>query len=158
MLVCRRHGRSLFQVDGRGTFRCLKCRGEAVIRRRRRVKELLVKEAGGACEICGYDRYLGALQFHHRDPAEKSFGLSEGGFTKSLEKLRLEARKCVLLCSNCHAETEGGIVELPLVSCKKMPGSSMAERHAVNVMVVGSSPTPAVAVPHSAAARSRVLG
>lgn len=79
------------------------------MRRRRRVKELLVKEAGGACEICGYDRYLGALQFHHRDPAEKSFGLSEGGFTKSLEKLRLEAGKCVLLCSNCHAETEGGI-------------------------------------------------
>jgi hypothetical protein len=39
------------------------------------VKEILVAEAGGSCLICGYDRYAGALQFHHLDPATKSFGL-----------------------------------------------------------------------------------
>jgi hypothetical protein len=28
---------------------------------------------------------------------------------RSLERCREEARKCVLLCANCHAEVEGGI-------------------------------------------------
>lgn len=23
---------------------------------------------GGKCQICGYDRYVGALEFHHLDP------------------------------------------------------------------------------------------
>jgi hypothetical protein len=28
--------------------------------------------------------------------------------------LRAEASKCVLLCSNCHAEVEAGIAAVPL--------------------------------------------
>jgi len=83
-----------------------------VIAYRRRVKEQLVSEAGGACALCGYDRYLGALQFHHADPAEKSFGLSGRGLAYSMDSLRREAEKCVLLCSNCHAEVEGGVTML----------------------------------------------
>ena len=61
----------------------------------------------------GYDAYVGALQFHHMDPDSKTFGLSQGGFTRSLEAVRAETRKCVLLCSNCHAEVEGGFRALP---------------------------------------------
>ena len=30
--------------------------------------------------------------------------------TRSLERLREEAGKCVLLCANCHAEVESGFV------------------------------------------------
>ena len=70
-------------------------------------------EAGGACVICGYDRYAGALQFHHVDPAEKSFSLSERGLARSLVKARAEVAKCVLLCANCHAEVEGRIATIP---------------------------------------------
>jgi hypothetical protein len=73
---------------------------------------MLVQEAGGRCVVCGYDRYLGALEFHHRDPAQKSFHLGLGWLTRSLEKMRAEAAKCALVCSNCHAEIEGGIVTL----------------------------------------------
>jgi hypothetical protein len=69
-----------------------------------------VSEAGGACRLCGYDRYPGALHFHHLDPGEKRFRLSEQGATRSLSLLREEARKCVLLCANCHAEVEGGMM------------------------------------------------
>ena len=74
---------------------------------------LLVAEAGGACAICGYDRYIGALHFHHLDPATKEFGISRRGFTRSIQKMREEAAKCVLLCSNCHAEVEAGAATLP---------------------------------------------
>jgi hypothetical protein len=72
----------------------------------------LVEEAGGSCRLCGYDRYAGALEFHHVDAAQKSFSLGHKGVTRSLALAREEARKCILLCSNCHAEVEGGIVKI----------------------------------------------
>jgi transposase len=109
--VCARHGRIRFVTDSHGT-RCSKCRSEAVAARRRRIKQILVEEAGGCCVRCGYDRYLGALEFHHRDPSKKLFHLGLGGLTRSLEKMRAEAAKCDLVCSNCHAEIEGGVVTL----------------------------------------------
>jgi predicted HNH restriction endonuclease len=84
-----------------------------VSHRRRRVKALLVAEAGGACLTCGFDAYVGALQFHHADPAMKSFEVSRQGITRSLARLRQEARKCVLLCANCHAMVEAGLLDLP---------------------------------------------
>src|SRR2546423_7277319 len=46
---CLRHGRALHILEGRGCYRCTKCRSEAVAKRRRRVKAILVQEAGGAC-------------------------------------------------------------------------------------------------------------
>ena len=75
---------------------------------RRRAKQVLVREAGGQCHLCGYDRCLAALEFHHLDPREKAFALSLRGVTRSLDALREEAAKCVLLCANCHAEVEVG--------------------------------------------------
>jgi hypothetical protein len=70
-------------------------------------------EAGGACVACGYDRCMAALQFHHLRPDEKQFSLGRKGVARSLEKARAEARKCVLLCANCHAEVEAGALGLP---------------------------------------------
>jgi excisionase family DNA binding protein len=107
-----RHGATEFWLEGRGIYRCLRCRSEAVARRRRRLKEILVEEAGGSCSICGYGRYVGALQFHHRDGQAKAFGLGDRGLTRSLEAVRAEAAKCVLLCANCHSEAEAGIVKV----------------------------------------------
>jgi hypothetical protein len=40
------------------------------------------------------------------------FHLSLRGVTRSLEKLREEARKCVLLCATCHAEVEAGYASI----------------------------------------------
>ena len=111
LLTCERHGQVTFHRRGE-RYRCGRCASEAVARRRRRVKRILVQEAGGRCCVCGYDRYLGALEFHHLDPRSKAFSLSAAGVTRSLAKARVEAAKCVLLCANCHAEVEGGIVTL----------------------------------------------
>jgi transposase len=107
-LTCVHHGDTDFCLEGRGVYRCKRCRSEAVSRRRRRVKEILVAEAGGRCCVCGYDRHVAALHFHHIDPALKRMPLSAGGISYSLQTLREEAKKCVLLCSNCHAEVENG--------------------------------------------------
>jgi hypothetical protein len=96
----------------RGYYRCRKCRSASVSRRRRRVKEILVQEAGCACRLCGYSSCVSALEFHHLVPAEKQFGLASGGLARSLSVIRIEAKKCVLLCGNCHAEVEAGITSL----------------------------------------------
>jgi excisionase family DNA binding protein len=114
---CRKYGLTRHvSVASERRLRCSKCRAEAVSRRRRKVKEMLVAEAGGRCAICGYARNPAALQFHHVDPASKSFGLGVRGITRSIERLRAEAAKCVLLCANCHAEVEVGAVELSVKS------------------------------------------
>ncbi len=114
---CRRHGQTSFALVGSERRpRCKRCRAEAVARRRRRVKETLAAEAGGKRVLCGYDRSLSALQFHHRDRKTKSFGIAERGLTRSIMEVREEAKKCALLCSNCHAEVEAGETDLPLES------------------------------------------
>ena len=111
-MECGRHGMTAFWLEGRGIYRCLRCRSESVARRRKRLKEELVAAAGGRCGLCGYDRCIGALHFHHRDGVDKEFGLSERGLTKSIDVMRAEAAKCMLLCANCHSEVEAGIVSI----------------------------------------------
>jgi transposase len=113
---CRRHGITEFILEGRGYYRCKRCRSAAVAKRRRTVKRKLVEEAGGTCLLCGYHRWLGALQFHHVDPGSKEFHIGLRGHSRSLARSRAEVRKCVLLCANCHAEVEGGFATLPVDS------------------------------------------
>jgi transposase-like protein len=114
---CATHGVTTFVRYGPDDhLRCRLCRRQRVTKRRRRVKEILVAEAGGACRLCGYDRSVAALHFHHIDPGQKSFGLALRGVARSLERCRAEARKCVLLCANCHAEVEAGLARLPLAA------------------------------------------
>jgi len=48
---CHHHGRTEFILEGGGSYRCMKCRREAVIRWRRNAKLRLVKEAGGRCQL-----------------------------------------------------------------------------------------------------------
>ncbi|HEV2724445.1 MAG TPA: hypothetical protein VGV10_07410 [Thermoleophilaceae bacterium] len=105
---CGRHGLTVFHLEVRGYYRCSRCRQEHVSSWRRRVKATLVREAGGRCRLCGYERCQAALAFHHVDRADKVFAISHEGLTRSLERARIEALKCVLLCSNCHAEVEAG--------------------------------------------------
>lgn len=78
---------------------------EKVIDWRRRTKEKLIAYKGGKCQKCGYDKdCTSAFDFHHRDPATKSFGIGSKGLTRSFEESKSETDKCDLLCCRCHAE------------------------------------------------------
>jgi Zn finger protein HypA/HybF involved in hydrogenase expression len=110
---CPKHGQTDFFRISQARFRCGRCNSAAVARRRRKVKQTLVADAGGSCSICGYSRCTAALQFHHLRPAEKSFGLGWRGVSRSIADARAEAAKCALLCANCHAEVEAGVTSIP---------------------------------------------
>jgi hypothetical protein len=120
--VCPRHGTTTFRRRAEGGWRCIKCRAEAVVARRRSIKAALVNEAGGACVLCGYARSPAALHFHHVDPSAKEFHLSRNGVTRSIAAARAEAAKCILLCANCHAEVEAGVATIPETARPISPG------------------------------------
>jgi transposase len=121
---CPRHGWTWFRRTGTSIrYRCARCLVESVSERRRRVKEILVEEAGGRCAACGYSDCIAVLQFHHLDPETKRFGLGREGVTRSLERARAEASKCILLCANCHVEVETGFRRLPVTSPDDLPSA-----------------------------------
>ena len=109
MIKCKHHGLTEFIYEERGYHRCKKCRSISVTNHRRKIKALLVKDFGGKCVICGYNKCQQALQFHHTDPKNKDFNISSKG-TKSYKKVLEEARKCILICSNCHFEIHNNII------------------------------------------------
>jgi hypothetical protein len=109
---CKTHGKSKFVLEGRGYYRCTKCRTDAVSQKRKKIKVDLVNYKGGKCEICGYNKCIGALEFHHKDTKEKEFSLSGGGYTYSLEKAKKEVDKCSLVCANCHREIHSNLMLL----------------------------------------------
>lgn len=110
--TCKTHGHTKHFPRPDGAYRCGKCASSWVIKNRQKKKRQLVEKHGGACVVCGYDTYVGALDFHHIDPKQKSFSLSVKGLSYSWESLVSEAEKCVLLCKNCHTELEAGLITL----------------------------------------------
>lgn len=91
----------------------------AVTARRRKLKAMAVEYKGGKCILCGYDRSVWALDLHHVDDSKKEFSMSVRGLTRSWDRIKREADKCVLLCANCHREIHAGIAQLPQVIMAK---------------------------------------
>ncbi len=77
---------------------------DSVAKRRKKIRLKAIEQLGGKCMRCGYNRYPEALEFHHRDPSKKLFGIGQKGLTRSWERVKAEAEKCNLLCANCHRE------------------------------------------------------
>jgi len=69
------------------------------------LKNELVKYKGGSCSICGYNKNFAALTFHHLHNQKKEFDISVRiGNRYSLDFLKKEVDKCILVCENCHRE------------------------------------------------------
>lgn len=90
-------------------FRC-KTRG---------LKLFLVMLKGGKCEMCGFDKFLSALEFHHFEN-NKSFEINVTECRKNdVDKYIRESNKCQLLCANCHkSQHEKFSLDNPLFSDK----------------------------------------
>ena len=113
-LTCPRHGETEFILEGRGYYRCKRCRQQRVAQRRRTLKEILVSEAGGACCVCGYDQYIGALEFHHVDASEKRLTISANGVTLSLPPCAPRPRNAFLCARTATPSLRAGWPNYPI--------------------------------------------
>lgn len=74
----------------------------------RQVVAELKRNAG--CAYCDETEPV-CLEYHHRDPSVKEFGISNNT-GMSLDKIKEEISKCVCVCSNCHKKIHAGIIIL----------------------------------------------
>lgn len=78
-------------------------------------KEEMVYVMGDKCQLCGYNKCIKALEFHHIDPKEKDFTFNKAK-SKSWEVTNLELQKCILVCANCHREIHDNLEVFSLKS------------------------------------------
>src|SRR5258706_11481985 len=54
------------------------------------------------CLKCGgvFPPYV--MQFHHRDPSVKSFGIGVASYRRGRKDVETEIAKCDIVCANCH--------------------------------------------------------
>ena len=70
-----------------------------------------IKELGGKCQVCSFDRYPCSLDLHHLDSRTKARNFrSMRGW--SWERILAELEKCILLCKNCHAALHAGLLRI----------------------------------------------
>lgn len=94
---------SEFYKNGKGFHSgCKDCLSIYYGERQRRIKRMCIEYKGGKCSVCGYSKNAGALEFHHTEPNKKEFIISKKLTT--IENLKPELDKCILVCRNCHAE------------------------------------------------------
>ena len=99
---------SFYRNKNRPHCYCKPCHNQKRVETFRNNKRLAVEYKGGACTSCGYNKYTGALEFHHLDPSKKDVAISRFKGV-GIERLKAELDKCVLLCANCHRETHAGL-------------------------------------------------
>ncbi len=76
----------------------------------------LVEAHGGGCSICGYNKNLSALEFHHINPNTKLFNIDARSISnRSINVINEEVKKCILVCSNCHQEIHNPLHEISII-------------------------------------------
>lgn len=83
---------------------CKQCTLRQTIERQQTFKKICVEYKGGACEKCGYNKCIAALDFHHKNEKQKDFSISRARHRTLNQTLKNELDKCQLLCANCHRE------------------------------------------------------
>lgn len=68
----------------------------------------MVYVMGGKCQLCGYNKTVSALEFHHINPALKTISFNKAQ-TKNWEITKEELKKSILLCANCHREVHDNL-------------------------------------------------
>ena len=86
------------------TSYCKQCTKNQALERQRALKLLCVEYKGNKCEKCGYDKCIASLEFHHKNPKKKDFGIAQKPSSKFNDKIKAELDKCILVCRNCHGE------------------------------------------------------
>lgn len=90
-------------------YNCVPEIAKSGAQQRKIYKKWGLKYKGSKCQCCGYNKCSEALEFHHIDPSQKDFSISDRDLTLDWDTVKKELDKCVLVCSNCHREIHSGL-------------------------------------------------
>ena len=94
---------------------CRDCFNHNAHERQKKIKRQCIEYKGGGCSICGYNRCIQALEFHHLESELKEKHVS-GMKSRSFERIKIELDKCLLVCCLCHREIHAGLIQVPAIS------------------------------------------
>lgn len=91
--------------------RCGECEGigGSVQLRKYRVSEYKAALRSGGCVVCGYDRCLESLEFHHIG-RQKDIAISRASTVGRIRE-EIQNNPVVVLCANCHRELHSGLMD-----------------------------------------------
>lgn len=120
--ICPKCNKKFFMKKNATTrkfcYDCMPETGHSGAQYRKFYKQWGVEYKGNKCQCCGYNNCLDALEFHHLNPNEKDFNISDRNLTYDWEKIKNELDKCILVCANCHREIHAGIKQIKEVKNK----------------------------------------
>ena len=81
----------------------VRAKGQGYVRKRQAEARAWVDglKKGKPCVDCGGVFPTCVMDYHHRDPATKEFGISQR-VSYSRDRILAEIAKCDLICANCH--------------------------------------------------------
>jgi hypothetical protein len=83
------------------------------LRKSAELRPVITAAKAGGCYYCPESESI-CLDFHHRDPSEKSFRMGTAvALGYSVSRIREEIDKCVVMCSNCHRKLHAGLLPPP---------------------------------------------
>ena len=77
---------------------------------RQKLKSNLVYVLGDKCAICNYNKCITALELHHLNSEDKEFTFGSNANIATEIALN-EAKKCILVCANCHREIHANLID-----------------------------------------------
>ena len=84
--------------------RCKSCYSKRIIEKTVEAKQRAVDYMGGCCSVCGYDKCIRAIEFHHLDPSLKTEDCHKRFKNWGFERQKKELENCIIVCANCHRE------------------------------------------------------
>ena len=106
--ICEKCGKTFIPKQYGSTRRyCFECIPDGLSNGaeiRKQIKHWALEYKGTQCSICGYNKCIEALEFHHRDMSEKDFSISDRNLKLDWQAIKKELDKCDVVCANCHRE------------------------------------------------------
>ena len=143
-LYCNKHGDCEHVLSGIKIkrWKCCACTVDSSSKHTKLAKIKCVEYKGSKCELCGYNKCIASLDFHHTNPLLKEFNLAGTGLKKSWDKLVPELDKCQLLCRNCHCELHAEEDRIRIESNKKpITKYHKKDIHKINAKKLGKKPS-----------------
>jgi len=76
------------------------------------IRSVLAEFKSRGCVMCP-EKELCCMSAHHLRSEDKEFALAKAtGLGLSVEKVKLELKKCVCLCENCHRKVHAGLLKI----------------------------------------------